>query len=49
MCLECDTVWVAAQGIHNGKGQNFEDFMSQRGQVVDWLAITEIRQVTNTT
>jgi uncharacterized Zn finger protein len=46
MCLECDTVWEAAQDIHDGKGQNFEDFMIQRGQVADWKAITKVRQPT---
>ena len=46
MCFECDTVWEAAQDIHDGKGQNFEDFMIQRGQVADWKAITKVRQPT---
>ena len=45
MCLECDTVWVAPQDIHDGKGQNFEDFMAQQGRVADWKAITKVKQV----
>ena len=45
MCLECDTVWVDSQDIKDGKGQNYEDFMTQRGRVADWKAITKIKQV----
>jgi hypothetical protein len=45
MCLECDTVWLASADICDQKGQNFEDFMTQRGRVADWKAITKVKQV----
>jgi hypothetical protein len=45
MCLECDTVWLPSQDVKDGEGQNFEDFMTQRGRVADWKAITKIRRI----
>jgi hypothetical protein len=45
MCLECDTVWLASADINDQKGQNFEDFMVQRGGVADWKAIEKVKQV----
>ncbi len=45
MCLECDTVWLNSRDIQDGKGQNFEDFMTQRGRVADWKAIAKVKWV----
>lgn len=45
MCLECDTVWLDPGDISDQKGQNFEDFMTQRGRPADWKVITKIKQV----
>jgi len=43
MCFECDTVWPASGGISDQKGQNYSDFMAQRGRTPDWNTITKIR------
>jgi hypothetical protein len=44
MCLECDTVWVTSDEISDKKGQNFEDFMTQRGRTPDWKVVTKLRR-----
>jgi hypothetical protein len=49
MCLECDTVWLHSHEIQDGKGQYFGDFMTQRGRVADWKAITKVKQVNSRT
>ena len=45
MCLECDTVWRAADDVTYGKGLNFEDFMAARGQEADWGGVIKLRKV----
>jgi hypothetical protein len=45
MCLECDTVWEAPGDVSDSTGQNFEEFMVQRGRDADWKAISKIRRV----
>jgi hypothetical protein len=45
MCLECDTVWRAADDVAYGKGLNFEDFMAARGREPDWGGVLRLRKV----
>lgn len=43
MCPECDTVWTPCEAISDLTGQNYEDFMAERGRTADWSAVVAIK------
>ena len=45
MCFECDSIWRPNERISDEEGANFEQYMQELGQKVDWNNLEKISEV----